>query len=256
MKNNLLTIGELSKRTGCSIKSLRYYDSIGLLKPIYVDPNSNYRYYNFEQTKMVELIQICINLSIPLKDVKDLVFKDDNKIDYIHLIEYGKKITEEKISILNDNLNFLNFLQKNIERVNSYSDYESKEFNFDETYYYTIPLYEDEMNDNFYKLLDVMFNECFSKDLSIKPDYSVIINIKDDVVTKFVACEVDEIDFDVENVIKIRKNTFLCKKTSSFNFDYICSMFSDVGCNDKTIIISPGYSYDFSSPYFEVKCSL
>ena len=100
MKSKLLTIGELSKRTGCSIKSLRYYDLIGLLKPVYVDPNSNYRYYNFEQTRMVELIQICINLSIPLKEVKDLVFKDNNKIDYIHLIEYGKKITEEKYLVL------------------------------------------------------------------------------------------------------------------------------------------------------------
>ena len=59
---------------------------------------------------------------------------DDNKIDYIHLIEYGKKITEEKISTLNDSLSFLNFLQEDIERINSYSDYESKEFNFDEKY--------------------------------------------------------------------------------------------------------------------------
>ena len=117
MKNKLLTIGELSKRTGCSIKSLRYYDSIGLLKPIYIDPNSNYRYYNFEQTRIVELIQICINLSIPLKEVKDLIFKDDNKIDYMYLIEYGRKITEEKISTLNDNLKFLNFLQEHIERI-------------------------------------------------------------------------------------------------------------------------------------------
>ena len=31
MKSKLLTIGELSKRTGCSIKALRYYDLIGLL---------------------------------------------------------------------------------------------------------------------------------------------------------------------------------------------------------------------------------
>ena len=82
MKSKLLTIGELSKKTGCSIKALRYYDLIGLLKPVYVDPNSNYRYYNFEQTRMVELIQICINLSIPLKEVKDLVFKDNNKIGH------------------------------------------------------------------------------------------------------------------------------------------------------------------------------
>ena len=33
MKNKLLTIGEFSKRTGCSIKELYIYDSIGLLKP-------------------------------------------------------------------------------------------------------------------------------------------------------------------------------------------------------------------------------
>ena len=256
MKNKLLTIGELSKRTGCSIKALRYYDSIGLLKPVYVDPNSNYRYYNFEQTRIVELIQICVYLSIPLKEVKDFVFKDDNKIDYRYLIEYGKKITEEKISNLNDSLRFLNYLQEDIERINSYSNYQSKEFNFDEKYYYTIPLYEDEMNDNFYKLLEVLFNECFSKNLAIKPDYSVIINIKDDVVTKFVACEVDKKDSNVENVIKVKEDTFLCKKTSSFNFDDICNMFSDVGCNDKTIIISPGYNYDFSSPFFEVKCTI
>ena len=256
MKNNLLTIGELSKRTGCSIKALRYYDSIGLLKPVYINPNSNYRYYNFEQTRMVELIQICISLSIPLKEVKDLVFKDDNKIDYSYLIEYGKKITNEKISSLNDSLDFLNFLQEDIERINSYSDYESKEFDFNDKYYYTIPLFEYEMNDNFYKLLEVLFNECFSKNLSIKHDYSVIINIKDNVVTKFVACEVDKRDYNIENMIKVKANTFLCKKTSSFNFDDICNMFSNVVCDDKTIIISPGYNYDFSSPYFEVRCSL
>ena len=178
------------------------------------------------------------------------------KIDYINLIQYGKKITEEKISSLNDSLNFLNFLQDDIERINSYGDYESKEFYFDEKYYYTIPLYEDEMNDNFYKLLDIMFNECFSKNLSIKYDYGVIINIKDDVVTKFVACEVYKIDYDCENIIKVKGDTFLCKKTSYFNFNDICNMFSDIYCNDKTIIISPGYNYDFSSPYFEVKCTV
>lgn len=256
MKKNLLTIGELSKRTGCSIKSLRYYDSIGLLKPIYVNQKTNYRYYNFEQTKMVDLIQICVQLSIPLKEVKDLVLRDDDKIDYKYLIEYGRKITKEKIATLNKSLNFLNLLQEDIERVSSYSDDESKEFTLNEKYYYIIPLYEDEMNDTYYKLLDILFNECFSKNLSIKHAYGVIINIKNNIVTKFVACEVDERDSNVENVIKIKENTFLCKKTNDFNFNNICDMFSDVSCNDKTIIITPGYSYDFSSPYFEVKCSL
>lgn len=256
MKNNLLTIGQLSKRTGCSIKSLRYYDSIGLLTPIYVDPNSHYRYYTFEQTRLVELIQICLHLSIPLKEVKELLLKDEDKIDYKYLIEYGKKITEEKITNLNENLNLLNFLQADIERINSYGDDESKVFTFEEKYYYAIPLYENEMNDHYYKLLETLFNECFSQNLSIKHDYCVIMKIKDDVVSKFVACEVDKKEAHVENVIKIKEATFLCKKTSSFNLNHICQMFSDIMSSHKTIIISPGYSYDFSSPYFEAKCTL
>lgn len=256
MKNNLLTIGEMSKRTGCSIKSLRYYDSIGLLKPAFTDSQTNYRYYSFDQIRIVDLIQISVHLSIPLKEVKNLVFKDDDKIDYKSLIEYGKKITEEKIHTLKEDLEYLNFLQENIERINSYSDDGCKKFKLKEKYYYMTPLDEDEMNDNYYKLLDISFNECFNKNLHIKPDFGVIINIKDDKITKFVACEVDKKDFCEENVFKIEEGTFLCKKTSEFNFSKICDLFSNINSSSKTIIITPGYSYDFSSPYFEVKCSL
>ena len=84
----------------------------------------------------------------------------------------------------------------------------------------------------------------------------MIINIKDDITTKFVAFEVDKKHSSLENVIKVEEGRFLCKKTNEFNFDKICEMFSCVDSNDKTIIISPGYSYDFSSPYFEVKCRI
>lgn len=256
MKSNLLTIGEISKRTGVSVKSFRYYDSIGLLKPVYVDPNTSYRYYNFEQTRLVDLIQICVHLSIPLKDVKELIFKNDNSVNYKYLMEYGKKIIKEKMDMLNENLNFLNTFQEDVERINSYNNDESKEFNIKEKYYYIKSLYENEINDNYYKLLENLFEECFSKDLSVKHDYGVIIRIEGDKVTKFIACEVDKKDCHVENVIKIKENTFLCKKTNEFNLDKICEIFSYLDSVNKTIIISPGYTYDFSNSYFEAKCSL
>lgn len=256
MKNKLLTIGELSKRCGCSIKSLRYYDSIGLLKPVYINPKSNYRYYNFEQLRMVELIEMCVSLSIPLKDVKELFIKEDGKIEYKDLIEYGRKITQEKILSFNEKLTFLNGLQSEIERIDSYGDNDFKEFDLDEKYFYIMPLYEDEMNDNYYKLLDELFKDILAKNLCFKNAYGVIINIKNNITTKFVAVEVDKKHFDLENVIRIHSNTFLCKKTNEFNLNKICDMFSSVNSKDKTIIISNGYSYDFSSPYFEVRCTL
>lgn len=109
------------------------------------------------------------------------------------------------------------------------------------------------MNDKYYELLGSLFEKGFNQGLYIKHDYGVIINIKDDITTKFVAFEVDKKHSSLENVIKVEEGRFLCKKTNEFNFDKICEMFSNIDLNDKTIIISPGYSYDFSSPYFEVK---
>ena len=256
MKKELLTIGELSKISGCSIKSLRYYDSIGVLKPIYVNPDTNYRYYSFEQVRMVELIQMCVMLSIPLKEIKDLIVKENNKVDCKDLIEYGRKITREKILTLNETLTYLDSLQDEIERIDSYDSNEYKEFYLNEKYYYTMIFNEDEMNDTYYKLLDTLFEDGFKKNISFTHDYGVIINIKDNIVTKYIACEVDKKHSNMENVIKIPDNNFLCKKTNEFNFDKICDMFSHINSSDKTIIISPGYSYDFSSPYFEVKCTL
>ncbi len=39
-------IGELSKLSKIPVKTLRYYDREGILRPDYIDPSTNYRYYN------------------------------------------------------------------------------------------------------------------------------------------------------------------------------------------------------------------
>ena len=44
-----MTIGEVAKVKQISIKALRYYEKIGILKPAYCDPNTGYRYYKNEQ---------------------------------------------------------------------------------------------------------------------------------------------------------------------------------------------------------------
>jgi len=45
----MLRIGEFSKLTKTTIKTLRYYDKVGLLKPAFVDSATAYRYYTEEQ---------------------------------------------------------------------------------------------------------------------------------------------------------------------------------------------------------------
>ena len=45
----MLKIGDFSKLSRVSIRMLRHYDEIGLLKPVWIDPESGYRYYSAQQ---------------------------------------------------------------------------------------------------------------------------------------------------------------------------------------------------------------
>ena len=44
-ERTMLTIGQMSKVCGVSVKTLRHYDKIGLLKPQRIDEINGYRYY-------------------------------------------------------------------------------------------------------------------------------------------------------------------------------------------------------------------
>lgn len=51
-------IGEFSKMSKTTIKALRYYDEIGLLKPEYIDPFTSYRFYTTDQLVQLHHIQL------------------------------------------------------------------------------------------------------------------------------------------------------------------------------------------------------
>ena len=49
-----MSIGKVSKLKNVSIKSLRYYDQIGILKPAFVNTETNYRYYTKDQLYLLD----------------------------------------------------------------------------------------------------------------------------------------------------------------------------------------------------------
>ncbi len=65
-------INKLAKLAGVSVRTLHYYDEIGLLKPTFVEKNS-YRYY--EDNELLKLQQILFfrELEFPLSDIKKLL---------------------------------------------------------------------------------------------------------------------------------------------------------------------------------------
>ena len=72
----MLKIGEFSKLAKTTIKTLRYYDEIGLLKPVFVDDNG-YRYYQIEQLNVLLKIVSLRSLDMSLTDIKEIINNND-----------------------------------------------------------------------------------------------------------------------------------------------------------------------------------
>lgn len=116
-KSNLLSIGELSKITGVHIKALRYYDSLNILKPEYVDPDSGYRYYAFQQKAVVDAIQFCVDIGVPLKQFGKYANKDNDSIFYADLVRRGTALLEERITQMQERLERLKAMKAEINRA-------------------------------------------------------------------------------------------------------------------------------------------
>jgi DNA-binding transcriptional MerR regulator len=75
------TVKKLATLSGISIRTLRLYDELGLLKPAYYGDN-HYRYYEEEQILMLQQILFYRELGFSLNDIQRIISSDDfNKID-------------------------------------------------------------------------------------------------------------------------------------------------------------------------------
>lgn len=63
-------IGEFSKITNLSIRTLRYYNDIGLLIPEKVDIFTNYRYYGDINLRQVKIIEKLKSVGFSLDEIK------------------------------------------------------------------------------------------------------------------------------------------------------------------------------------------
>jgi DNA-binding transcriptional MerR regulator len=67
---DLLSIGTFANMTRLSIKALRLYDELDILRPVHIDPQSGYRYYGVEQLSKARMIRNMRNMDMPLATIR------------------------------------------------------------------------------------------------------------------------------------------------------------------------------------------
>ena len=69
----MFTVGEFSKLAQVSKRLLRYYDEIGLFKPVQIDAESGYRYYSAEQMPELNRILALKDLGLTLEQIRRMM---------------------------------------------------------------------------------------------------------------------------------------------------------------------------------------
>ena len=125
----MMTVNEVSKLTGVSIRTLQYYDTIGLLTPI-AHTESGYRLYDDTSLERLQQILLFRELEFPLKEIKGIIDApnfDRNKAleQQIALLTMKKEHLENLISfargIKGIGVKYMDFKAFDTRKIDEYS---------------------------------------------------------------------------------------------------------------------------------------
>lgn len=118
------TISQIAKLTGVSIRTLQYYDEIGLLKPSEVT-SSGYRLYDDDALERLQQILFFKEMDFKLREIKEFV--EEPGFDKIEAYKKQKKLLCLKRSRLDKLIELLEKLEKG-EQCMSFKEFDLSEY--------------------------------------------------------------------------------------------------------------------------------
>jgi DNA-binding transcriptional MerR regulator len=98
-----LTVGDFSRATHLSVKTLRHYHQVGLLEPATVNPETGYRYYSVTQIPTAQVIRRLRDLEMPVADVKAVLAAPDaaarNTLITAHLSRLEAELAQTRAAV-------------------------------------------------------------------------------------------------------------------------------------------------------------
>ena len=98
-----LGVGDFSRATHLSVKTLRHYHEVGLLEPAAVNPDTGYRYYSTHQIPTAQVIRRLRDLEMPVADVKAVLAAPDaaarNALIAAHLNRLEAELAQTRAAV-------------------------------------------------------------------------------------------------------------------------------------------------------------
>jgi DNA-binding transcriptional MerR regulator len=106
-------IGEVSRQTGLSVHTIRFYEAEGLLQGA-ARTNAGYRIYSLEIVEQLHFIRKAQELGFSLKEIRDLLILRDRRMG---VCSHVKSLVEEKLASVSAKLRELEAIEKDLKAV-------------------------------------------------------------------------------------------------------------------------------------------
>jgi DNA-binding transcriptional MerR regulator/effector-binding domain-containing protein len=93
----VFSIGEFSRISGVSVRTLRYYHDEGILIPAAVDAQSNYRLYDERNLEIARVIVALRRLEFPLEDIREVLSGCNEDADVLLFLERQRELLKTKL---------------------------------------------------------------------------------------------------------------------------------------------------------------
>jgi len=124
MKGEYLTTGQLAQRTGMTLRTLRYYDKIGLLKPAKHN-HASIRLYSKDDVARLQKIQMLKYIGLSLSEINQIILNDTQpQPDLRSSLKMQKDIIQQKIA-------HMLFVSKTIEEALTMVDDQEEELDWE-----------------------------------------------------------------------------------------------------------------------------
>jgi len=91
------SIGQFSKMNRVTIKSLRYYDQVGILRPAYVDQSTGYRYYQSQQMEQLHTIMALRQIGFSIAEIQQTLTQKEAITAHIRLKQHQLQLEKQEI---------------------------------------------------------------------------------------------------------------------------------------------------------------
>ena len=97
----MFSIGQFSRITGLTIKTIRLYHEKGILLPRKVDQATGYRYFDDHNVEQARAVAYLRHLEFPLSDIKEILDRFEEDADVLAFLEKQGKAIRAKMEQLN-----------------------------------------------------------------------------------------------------------------------------------------------------------